>query len=356
MLANLAGDAWKWGVFNERLQGVPWPSNPFAEWFLYRADLFAELDLPLPTTADEFLAVGEEINDPDGNRWAFGDFYRVMRQVFGAPREWRYAEGRLVHQVETPEFAASVEFLRRVYDAGLVHPDIAAGGTNNKELLNSGRILVDQDAVSAITEAYQAVLADDPGFRLALLPVFGHDGGAPDMHRNSPSEHCVFLRKDLAEDAQRELLTVLDYCAAPFGTEEYMNYRYGTEGEHYEFRDGAPQLTELGQQEVGNGYLFLSGRPSPIVESQYPDYVEPRAAWFNDAIRYSGEDPFQGIRIQRPDAYASVETPTTDKVMDIIRGRREVRELEDVVGEWRRDGGDEGRAFFEQVLQDHGRD
>ncbi|MFC4562652.1 extracellular solute-binding protein [Nocardiopsis mangrovi] len=356
MLANLRSDAWKWGVFDERLYGVPLPSNPFPEWFLYRADLFAEMDLPLPSSPEEFFELGEEINDPDNNRWAFGDFYRLMRQVFGAPREWRYTGGELVHQVETPEFAASVEFLRRVYDAGLVHPDIAGGGTNNKELINSGRILVDQDATSAIIEAYQGVLPDDPDFRLGLLPVFGSDGNDPDMHRASPAEHCVFVRKGFEPGQVEEVLQILDYCAAPFGTEEYLTYRFGAEGEHYEYVDGAPQLTELGRQEVGNGYLFLSGRPSPIVESQYPDYVEPRSQWFNDAVQYSGEDPFEGIRIQRPNAYSSVETPTTDKVMDIIRGRREVRELEDVIAEWRRDGGDEGREFFQQVLQDHGRD
>ncbi|MFC7328414.1 extracellular solute-binding protein [Marinactinospora rubrisoli] len=356
MLANLSSDAWKWGVFNERLQGIPLPAQPFSQWLFYRRDLFEQHDWPLPSTAEELFELGQEINDPDNNRWAFGDFSLVARQLFGAPREWRYENGELVHQFETPEFRATVEFMRRVFDAGLVHPDLVGGGGNSKELLKSGRTVIDQDGFGGWTEAYQDVLPENPDYRMDLLPAFGHDGGAPVLHRNDPSEHTVFIRKGLEPEQIEEILSVCDYCAAPFGTEEYVTYRYGAEGEHFEFDgDGAPQLTELGQREVSNGYLFISGRPPAITESQYPDYVESFTTWYNDAAQYAGPNPFEGIRIQRPTDYAGLETPTTDKVNDVIRGRRDVGALDTIVREWRRDGGDAAREFYLQVLQDNGR-
>src|SRR5690606_7777750 len=217
--ASLPTNAWKWGVFSDRLYGVPWPTDPLSEWIFYRKDLFDKHGWGLPTTAEELFELGEEINDPRNNRWAFGDFYRVARQSFRAPREWRYEDGKLVHRYETPEFEEAVAFMRRVYDAGLVHPDIAAGtGANSKEL---------------------------------------------------------FIKKGLGEEKVTEILAVLNYCAAPFGTVEYMAYRYGEEGTHHELNDdGAPELTELGHKEVSNGYLFISGRNNAIAESEYPDYVE----------------------------------------------------------------------------------
>ncbi|TDQ50770.1 extracellular solute-binding protein [Actinorugispora endophytica] len=358
MLASLPTDSWKWSVFGDRLQGVPWPTDPLSEWIFYRRDLFDEHGWEVPGTADELFALGEEVNDPRGNRWAFGDFYRVVRQVFRAPREWRREGGGLVHRYETPEFEEAVAFMRRVYDAGLVHPDIASGsGANSKELFNSGAIVLGQDGLGAWTETYQAMLGQSPDFRMDLVPAFAHDGGTPSLHRNDPSNQSVFVRKDLGEDRVREILSVLDYCAAPFGTAEYMTYRYGAEGEHYEPDDnGAPRLTELGQKEVSNGYLFISGRNNAVSESEYPDYVESFTTWFNDAAQYGEDNPFEGIRIQRPSSYASAEQPTEDKIEDILRGRREVGELGDIVAEWRSDGGDAARDFYADVLVEYGRD
>ena len=357
MLANLESNAWRWNVFNEQLQGVPWPSEPFSNWILYRRDLLDEYGLDLPTTPDELIALGEEVNDPDNNRWAFGDFTLTARQIFGAPSEWRYESGELIHMFETDEWRASVEFMHRVYEAGLVHPDIVAQSGNAKELINSGQILFNQDGIGAWHEAYGQMLGDDSDFRLDLVPVFGADGNDPVMHRNDPSAQSVFVRKGMEPEEIEEVLHILNFCAAPFGTREYMDYRYGEEGVHHELNDdGAPELTELGNTEVNDGYYFLSGRPPSVTESQFPDFVQWKTDWFNDAIQYAEENPFTGIRIQRPERFSAAETPMTDRVENIIRGREGLDTLDDAIEDWRRDGGDEGRDFFLEVLQEHGRD
>ncbi|WP_017581417.1 extracellular solute-binding protein [Nocardiopsis valliformis] len=358
LLANLDSDAWRANVFNERLQGIPWPSEPFSNWVLYRRDLLeGEYGLAAPTSAEELFELGEELNDPDNNRWAFGDFTLTARQIFGAPRQWRYENGELVHMFETEEWRASVEFMRRVFDAGLVHPDLVAQGDNSKELLNSGQLIFAQDGLGGWNEAYAQILGDNPDFRLDLLPVFGHDGGTPVLHRNDPSSQSVFIRKDMDPEEVEEILAVVNFCAAPFGTQEYMDYRYGEEGVHHERNEhGAPELTDLGNSEVSDGYYFISGRPPAITESQYPDFVDWKVAWYNDAIAYADEDPFTGIRIQRPERFSAAELPLNDRVENIIRGREDLSSLDTAIDDWRRDGGEEGREFYMEVLQEHGRD
>mgnify|MGYP001214715079 FL=1 len=357
MLANLDGDAWRWNVFNGRLQGVPWPSEPFGNWVLYRRDLLEEYGIEPPSSPDDLFAIGEEINDPDNNRWAFGDFTLSIRQIFGAPKQWRHEGGELIHMFETDEWRAGVEYMRKVFDAGLVHPDIVAKADNSKELLNSGQIVFNQDGIGAWHEAYMQMLGDDPEFRLDLMPVFGAGGEDPVMHRNDPSSQSVFVRKGMEPEEVEEILGILDFCAAPFGTREYMDYRYGKEGVHHELDDnGAPQLTDLGNSEVNDGYYFLSGRPPAVTESQYPDFVQWKCDWYNHAARFAEEDPFAGIRIQRPERFSAAETPMTDKVEDIIRGREDLGALDRAIADWRRDGGDEGREFYMEVLQEHGRD
>ena len=358
MLANLDGDAWRANVFNERLQGIPWPSEPFSNWVLYRRDLLeGEYGLAAPTSAEELFELGKELNDPDGNRWAFDDISLTARQIFGAPKQWRYENGELIHMFETEEWRASVEFMRRVFDAGLVHPDMVAQGDNSKELLNSGQLIFAQDGLGGWHEAYSQILGDHPDFRLDLLPAFGHDGGAPVLHRNDPSSQSVFVRKDMDPAQVEEILAIVDFCAAPFGTQEYMDYRYGEEGVHHERNEaGAPELTDLGNSEVNDGYYFISGRPPAITESQYPDFVDWKTAWYNDAIAHAEEDPFAGIRIQRPERFSAAEMPLTDRVENIIRGREELSALDTAIDDWRRDGGEEGREFYLEVLQEHGRD
>jgi putative aldouronate transport system substrate-binding protein len=357
LLANLDSDAWRWNVFNQQLHGVPWPAEPFGNWVLYRRDLLEEYGLEAPTSPDDLFAIGEEVNDPDNNRWAFGDFNLTMRQVFGAPKQWRYAGGELIHMFETEEWRASIEYMRRVFDAGLVHPDIVALGDNSKELLNSGQILFNQDGIGAWHEAYMQMLGDNPDFRLDLMPAFGNGGADPVMHRSDPSAQSVFVRKGMEPEQVEEILGIINYCAAPFGTREYMDYRYGEAGAHHELNDdGAPQLTDTGNAEVNDGYYFISGRPQAITESQYPDFVQWKCDWYNHAAQFTEDDPFAGIRIQRPERFSGAETPMTDRVNDIIRGREDLSALDQAVADWRRDGGDEGREFYMRVLQEHGRD
>lgn len=358
LLANLDSDAWRANVFNERLHGVPWPSEPFSNWVLYRRDLLEdEYGLAAPASAEELFELGRELNDPDNNRWAFDDISLTARQIFGAPKQWRYENGELIHMFETEEWRASVEFMRRVFDAGLVHPDMVAQGDNSKELLNSGQLIFAQDGLGGWHEAYAQILGDAPDFRLDLLPAFGHDGGAPILHRNDPSSQSVFVRKGMEPEQVEEILAIVNFCAAPFGTQEYMDYRYGEEGVHHERNEhGAPELTDLGNSEVNDGYYFISGRPPAITESQYPDFVDWKTAWYNDAIAHADEDPFVGIRIQRPERFSAAEMPLTDRVENIIRGREDLSELDTAIDDWRRDGGEEGREFYLEVLQEHGRD
>ncbi|MGV9596557.1 hypothetical protein ACWDR1_07820 [Streptosporangium sandarakinum] len=47
--------------------------------------------------------------------------------------------------------------------------------------------------------------------------------------------------------------------------------------------------------------------------------------------------------------------PTEDKFTDIMRGRRPVSDVRQIVAKWRRDGGDEARGFFMKSLRDDGR-
>ncbi|GGK99883.1 sugar ABC transporter substrate-binding protein [Sphaerisporangium melleum] len=357
MLANLPTAAWAFSVFSGRLAAVPFPTEPFPLALLYRKDIFDQhSDWAMPTTAEELFALGKSITDAKAKRWAFGDIHEMVWPIFKVPQEWRLDGGKLLYKYETPEFEAMIAFMRRMFEAELIHPNVSSRGANEKDLFASGQIVIYRDGLGAWKELLQQHRGKNPDFAIGAVPLFSHDGSTPIMYHNNPAGIFTFVRKGLGADRIQEILSILNWCAAPFGTKEYELATYGVEGKHYT-RDakGVPQFTDLGRKEAQPTYVFLGGRPIVADYVAYPDAVRGNVEWQNASFKYIEKTPLDGIRHQRPSRMAGLQLPTEDKFTDVMRGRRPVSDIKQIVAEWRRDGGDEAREFYMKVLRDNGR-
>jgi putative aldouronate transport system substrate-binding protein len=358
MLANLPTRAWAYGVWNSQLKAVPFPSVGLPWALYYRKDLFAKLGAEPPKNADDILALGKELTNAKANRWAFGGVVDEMARAFGAPGGWRKdAGGKLIQKIETPEFEEAVAFTRQLFQSGYVHPTVVGNsGADQKPLFEGGQVLMYQDGTGSWAEALQRQLPINPSFEMQAVMPFAHDGGEAIVWGGDPAGIFTFVKKGVGEERVKELLGVLNYTAAPFGTEEYQLAAYGVEGKHYTKEpSGAPKLTALGTKEVANTYIFLGGRPPAHTQSQYPGYVEAMSAWENESCKRMEKNPFEGIRVEAPSKLAGLNQPFDDKLQDILRGRRPMSELKTAVQAWRTGGGDEGREFYAKVLSDNGR-
>ncbi|MEU3163434.1 extracellular solute-binding protein [Streptosporangium sp. NPDC006930] len=357
LLANLPTAAWQWSVWNDKLMAVPFPTEPYPLALLYRKDLFDKNGWNAnPKTADELFELGKEITDAKAKRWAFGSIHEMMWPTFRIPQEWRYEGGKLVHKYETPEFEPMLEFMRKVFKEGLVHPSVVGSkGANEKELMGSGQILIYRDGLGGWKELLQQHRGRNPDFSLGVFPLFAHDGGTPLMYHNNAANLFTFVKKGLPKERVEEIISILNWCAAPYGTKEYELSNFGVEGKHFK-RDakGIPEATDLGRKEVAYTYGFLAGRPL-YVDWAFPDAVKLNMEWQNASFQYLEKGPFDGIRIQMPSKFSGLRVPTEDKFTDIMRGRRPVSDAKQIVTEWRRDGGDEAREFYMKVLRDNGR-
>ncbi|MEU8110492.1 extracellular solute-binding protein [Nonomuraea muscovyensis] len=357
LLANLPTPAWEWSVWNGKLMAVPYPTEPYPYALLYRKDLFDKNGWNQnPKTADELFQLGKDITDAKAKRWAFGSIHEMAWPIFKVPQEWRYEGGKLVHKYETPEFEQMIAWMRKVFDEELVHPGvISSKGTNEKELIGAGQILVYRDGLGAWKELLQQHRPKNREFALNAFPLFSHDGSAPIMYHNTAAGIFTFIKKGLPKAQVEELLSILNWCAAPYGTKEYELSNYGVKGKHFELgSDGVPKLTDLGTKEVAYTYGFLGGRPL-YVDWPFPEDVKLSLDWQNASFKHIERNPFAGIRIQRPSKYSGLQVPTEDKFTDVMRGRRPVSDVRQIAQEWRRDGGDEAREFYLKVLRDNGR-
>lgn len=359
-LASLSTGAWEYSVWGGRLYAVPFPTdNPFAWALFYRKDLFAKADLAIPTSPDELYEIGRALTNPAKGVWAFGSVFDMVQQFFGCQQTWRKKpDGGLEHKFENPAFKAALEFTAKLFAEGLVHPDtVASKGADEKQLFKAGKIVMYQDGLGA----WQGMQGEQskvlPSFDMQPLPVFGVGGGQPVIWGSEKPVFYTFVKKGLGAERVDELLRVLNWCAAPFGSREFELREYGVEGKHFtRAADGSPVPTELGRKELGAQYTHIGGRvPVKVRSADTPNYVQDFMGYCRQTIGLLERDLFAGIKLELPANWSKVIQPTEDKIRDILRGRRPISDLDQVRKEFLATGGEEGRAFFEKALADNGR-
>jgi putative aldouronate transport system substrate-binding protein len=357
-LANIPTDAWRYGVFNDKLYGLPFPGELVHLATFYRADIFEELGITeQPRNADEFIELAKELTDPGKKRWGSADQWITANMMFAVPPEkgWKLADdGSLVSRVESEEYRAALDWQARLYKSGAVHPTAVADKPEEmKPLFEAGEILVVNDGVGGWHESLGRVLPSNPDFDPRPFDPIAHDGGTPRVWKGAPADMFSFLKKSDDKARIEELLAAADFLASPFGTTEFQLVNFGLEGEHYEIDgDGLPRATDAAADEVAPSYIFLVDPPKVNAQVQYPGYVEAYCTWMADASEYVEEPLFYGKQISEPAQFASLATPFEDLEKDIARGRKSLTDLDDAVATWRSSGGEELRAFYQGILDE----
>ncbi|GGL14256.1 extracellular solute-binding protein [Mangrovihabitans endophyticus] len=362
MLATLPTGAWRKSAWNERLMAVPNPTdNPFPFALFSRRDLLTKTGQQAPSTIDELMSVGKAVTDPGKGVWAFDDIFAMVQmfhKVPGSKEGWRLGpDGAPQFKYETDEFRAAAEFMAKVYQAKLVHPDIVASkGADSKQLLQSGKILFKQDGIGMWQPMQAEQQQITPDFDVQPVPMFSAVGGDPLCWKTDDPISYTFVKKGLGKARVQELLRVINWCSAPFGTEEWTMREFGVEGKHYTKKPQGPVKTELGFKEIQNQYFFISGR-SPVVPPfpQTPNYVTDLLRYANTTVKYLEADPWEGMKLEMPARYKANAQPFVDKMTDVVRGRRPLSDLDAIVKEWRSAGGDEARDLLAKALSDAGR-
>ncbi|MFD7308919.1 extracellular solute-binding protein [Promicromonospora sp. NPDC059942] len=357
-LANIPTDAWRYGVFNDKLYGLPFPGELVHLATFYRADLFAELGITeQPRDADEFIELAKELTDPGKKCWGSADQWITANMMFAVPPEkgWKLADdGSLISRVESEEYRAALDWQARLYKSGAVHPTAVADKPEEmKPLFESGEILIVNDGVGGWHESLGRVLPSNPDFDPRPFDPFAHDGGTPRIWKGAPADMFSFLKKRDDKAQIEELLAAADFLASPFGTTEFQLVNFGVEGEHYEIDgDGLPQATDAAADDVAPSYIFLVDPPKVNAQVQYKGYVEAYCTWMAAASEYVEEPLFYGKQITEPSQFASLGTPFVDLEKDISRGRKTLADLDDAVETWRSSGGEELRAFYQDILDE----
>ena len=361
-LANIPTPCWAETVTSGSIYAVPVPRAPFLNAFLIRQDLVDQAQLSPPKSADDFKKYLIALTNAQQNHFGlaasmgFGLVSQTpLLMVFGAPNNWRLdTNGKLTKDYETDEFRAAVSYARDLWSAGVWHPDSRTlSGTTLSTALRGGQAAIASHSFGALIAQWPLLAAENPAARLRVMHPFSADGKTKPIYHTGPSNFGVSFVKKGSADRVKLLLRVLNYIASPFGSQEWALLNYGVEGVHFT-RDanGIPSLTEKGKAEVLSTWKYITNTPQVLYDpnrsQEYASNIqEDEKALADVAIA----DPTLGFYSQTYSAQqALLDQAMTDGVSDIVTGRSPLTDLDNLVKDWRNNGGEKSRSEYQEAL------
>ena len=363
-LAGIPTRAWKSALVNGKIYGVPIPLSPYFWWFWGHQEVLDKLGVGYPKTAAEFKETALKVNDPQNNQWAIGSeggsqyaFSTVnglWNGVFKAPNYWAVdSNGKFTYLFETDEYKQAMTYAADLYKAGLYHPRSLEYNTLSARVDFMARKMVFRFDGLQPSPYWGGSNAQpmDPASHITLVPPFSADGKSKPVYYFGRPNFGISLLKKSGDARIKELLGILNFIASPFGSQEYELLTYGVKGVDWNPDDkGNPVYTDQGKAEIG------------VFGSAWYSLTRPSAGYYSPADPKAPEI-YQGYEKQLAplgveDASIGCFSPTfaakgvilLDGVgggaQDIIAGRRDISEWDQLVKDWQNNGGTQIKDEF----------
>jgi putative aldouronate transport system substrate-binding protein len=366
-LGQLPTYAWKNAAVEGGIYGVPRPI-PIVNGRvgIYRRDWARKLGYPHPpANSDEFYelftAFAKSKLGQGGRTWAMGNIdTALIGQMFRVPNNWRLnKDGTLTHAIETDEMVDSLQFQRRLWSAGAIHPDGPNLSSQQLEdLFITGKTAyytagyIPLFGVSGMRGS--TIKANKGADQRPFIPP-GHDGGKATMYQGPGYYGYMGIPSKIGknEERTRELLRILDYFAAPFGSEEYVFMTYGLEGKQFNYNNaGTPVAIDNPSRAnwMNLNYMCETQETAFYFPGMLSDATLAQNA-LEVAVAQSIRDPTLGLvsetSINRAPALSQLND---DYQTGIVSGHRSMGALKEWRSRWRNGGGDQMRHELEESL------
>ncbi|MEU8890532.1 extracellular solute-binding protein [Streptomyces sp. NPDC048442] len=355
-LAAIPSDAWRMSIFGGALRGIPMPSAT-ASFIVpyYRKDVFDKKGWSVPKSADEYLSWAKEATSARAKVWACGDMSWVSGSIFGVCPKWNIDDdGKLRYQIERPDYLESLEWTRKLFAAGVVHPDDKARSGDAAQRFTAGQILSFNGDISLwyVRAAEQA--RTNPDFTMDAMDIFGADGGNPTLWAAQPAAVWSMIRKGASKETVENALAAANFAAAPYGTKERMLVDYGVEDTHYTVKDGIPTKNEKGNSELINAWSMLSAPAPYLAHPDLPEVARKQVEWQQRMGAFMKKNSVYGMNIVEPTRYANLASQHEQLQIDFVRGNKSLADVQAAISTWRSSGGDKLRDWYKELLDKNG--
>jgi putative aldouronate transport system substrate-binding protein len=318
----------------------------------------------VPKNSDEFKKALTQLNRPQENRWAMGAFgtndtlfgISNFAQVFNAPNNWKLdSAGKLIKDRETGEYKAAVGFMRDLFTSGLVWPDSIQATNNVRADFVGKRFAMSPDGQgNSWVDFWQRGLTQaNPPTHFGMIKPFPADASQKPVHYLGTGFVSMNVLKKASPDRIKELLRVLNWLAAPFGSQEDLMLTYGLKDQDYSLdAKGNPRPTPDGTGRAGYvPWRYLAQHPWVYYQADIDGFAKASHEAEMATIPLGVDDPTNGFLA--PTLYgkgANADMVFWDGVRDVVLSRRPMSDYDQLVSDWKTTAGDQIRKEYTDAM------
>jgi putative aldouronate transport system substrate-binding protein len=312
----------------------------------------------VPKNADDFKRVLQTLTRPSE------DFYGIagaqggamwvpqFAQLFGAPNDWRLESGgKLTKDWETPEYREALAYVRDLYASGVFHPNSTtfASGVVARAQFAIGKFGVWLDPFNGWQDAWRQALQSPQPFDVHMIPPFpAHDGGKA-QHFVTGGHLWATAFKKGTPDRIKQVLRIMNWLAAPFGSAEDQLLTFGVSGTDYTLdARGNPTLTQQGNADANYvPWKYVVQHPFVFFTPDIPAYAQTMNEAEKALIPVMVSNPtFGQVSATNFTKGFNLAQTMADGVTDIVVGRRPLDDFDQLIKDWQANGGETIRSEY----------
>jgi putative aldouronate transport system substrate-binding protein len=366
-LAALPPFAWKNSACarNGKLYMIPIERYYPGSMLLKNSAVYDKLVGPgyVPKNADDFKRVLQELTRPSENQWGMGNYANQMFYIyyyaamFGAPNTWALdASGKLTRDIETPQYKEAVAYVRDLVASGLYHPDaltIADSTIARNNFIGSKYVLDVETFGNAWQDGWtRGPKLSPPVVPQAVLPFAAHDGGNP-QHYFGKGYLTTTALKQAPPERIKELLRIINWLAAPFGSAEDLLLTVGVKDDDYSL-DAQGNIAPTAKSNTDANsvpWKYIVQRPQVAYWPGIPEYAKAATDFEKVVVPVGVADPTLGYASATFDAHGvQLSQALTDGITDVLAGRRPLGDFDQIVKDWQNNGGNQMRTELQQAI------
>jgi putative aldouronate transport system substrate-binding protein len=276
----------------------------------------------------------------------------TFSSIFGAPNGWGLEPGgKLVKDIETSEFKEATGYVRDLYASGVFHPNSTtwASAVIARAQFAGSKFAVFRDPFNGWQDAWRQALQSSQPFDVRPLPLFPARDGGKLQHFVTGGHLWATALKKASPERTKEMLRILNWLAAPFGSAEDQLLTFGLKDVDYTVDDkGNPTLTPQGNADANYvPWKYVVGHPFVFYSPDLPNFAKVMYDSEHMLIPSAVSDPtFGQVSVTNFTKGFTLTQSVNDAITDMVVGRRPMGDYDQIVKDWQTNGGETIRKEY----------
>ncbi|HEY2593811.1 MAG TPA: hypothetical protein VGK33_07915 [Chloroflexota bacterium] len=313
----------------------------------------------IPKSADDFKRCLQALTRPQDGFYGIAAaqdsvmHLTTFASIFGAPNGWGMdSSGKLTRDVETQQFKDATSYARDLFASGVFHPDSLNMASNviARTQFYAQKFAIHRDPINGWQDAWRHAIG---AFTVRPLPLFPAQAGGKTSHYITGGHLWATAVKQGTPERTKELLRIMNYLATPFGSQEDQLLTFGLKDVDYTLdSSGNPTLTDKGNGDANYvPWKYVTQHPFVFFSPDLPDYSKVMQETEQLMMPSAVSDPTFGlVSVTSFSKGFSLMNTLNAGLVDIVVGRRQMSDYDQLVKDWQDGGGEQMRKEYQDAI------